>query len=162
MTGTGLEPTTIPEGAVVVDLDGSETADRALSWAARYAALEGRPLVIAHAIGMIGPEAGGLAFDSGASFMVLYDQMREDSEALVSAATEKVAGSEPSVAVTTVAEQDDPRRFILRLAGRASLVVMGSRGRGPLRRMLLGSVTAAVAGQAGSPVVVIPAHDEKG
>lgn len=151
----------IPHGSIVVGLDGSETADRALAWAARYAALEDRPLVIAHAFGPIGTqEAAGLAFDGGASFSLVYEQLQAGGEALVTGATEKVAESHPSVGTTTVVEHTDPRQLLLRLAEHASLVVLGSRGRGPFRSLLLGSVTAGVAGRADCPVVVIPARDE--
>jgi nucleotide-binding universal stress UspA family protein len=64
------------------------------------------------------------------------------------------------VNITAVVEDGDPRQLLLRLAEQASLVVMGSRGRGPFRSLLLGSVTAAVAGRASCPVVVIPPNDD--
>jgi nucleotide-binding universal stress UspA family protein len=57
----------IPNGAIVVGVDGSETADHAVARATRQASLEDRPLVIAHAFGAIGQaEAAGLHFDGGA------------------------------------------------------------------------------------------------
>src|SRR5438270_10401063 len=60
---SGSEPVAnpIPDDAIVVRVDGSDTADRALAWAARYATLEDRPLVIAHALGTIGTP-GAAAF----------------------------------------------------------------------------------------------------
>jgi nucleotide-binding universal stress UspA family protein len=155
-------PDTIPNDAILVGIDGSETADRALAWAARYAALEDCPLVIAYALGMIAtPEVSGFAFDGGARFVQLLEQVQEDGEALVAAAKAKVAESHPSVSVTTVVEHSDPRQLLLRLAENASLVVMGSRGRGAFRSLFLGSVTAGVTGRASCPVVVIPARDDE-
>jgi nucleotide-binding universal stress UspA family protein len=156
------EANVIPAGAIVVGVDGSETADRAVAWAARYASLEDRPLVIAYALGLVGtPEAAGLAFDAGgATFTLVYEQLQAAGEAVVAAATEKVGESHPSVVVSSVIEHSDPRQLLLRLADHASLVVMGSRGRGPFRSLFLGSVTAGVAGRAGCPVVVVPAGDE--
>jgi nucleotide-binding universal stress UspA family protein len=153
----------LPKGAIVVGVDGSETAERALAWAARHADLEGKTLVIAYALGFIGtPEAAGLAFDGGPSFAIIYEQLQAGGEELVAAATARVAESHPTVAVRTVVEDMDARQLLLRLAQNASLVVMGSRGRGALRSLFLGSVTAGVAGRAECPVVVIPARDEAG
>jgi len=160
MSGSERAADLVPSGAVVVGVDGSETAERALAWAARYAELEDRPLVIAHAVGLMGtPEAAGLTFDGGAGFTIVYEQLRADGEALVAAAAGEVAESRPSVAVSTVVEHSDARELLLRLAADASLVAMGSRGRGRFRSLLLGSVTAGVAGRTRCPVVVIPAHD---
>src|SRR5262249_41618052 len=84
------------------------------------------------------------------------------AEALVAEAREKVAESQPSVSITTVIEQSDPRQLLLRLAENAELVVMGSRGRGRFKSLFLGSVASGVAGQASCPVVVIPARDHTG
>jgi len=127
----------------------------------RMSPLEGRPLLIAHALGTIViPEAAGLAFDGGGTFALVYDQLQAEGEALVTAAAKQVAGSHGSVGVSTVVELADPRQLLLQLAERASIVVMGSRGRGAFRSLLLGSVTSGVAGRARCPVVVIPATDE--
>ncbi|MFC7495961.1 MULTISPECIES: universal stress protein [unclassified Nocardioides] len=161
MSETGTAQPSVPDGAVVVGVDGSETSDRALEWAARYAALEGRPLVIAHALGTIGaPEAAGMQFDGGATFALVYDQLRADGETIVAAATTKVADAHPSLETSTVIEHGDPRQLVLSLAEHASTVVMGSRGRGPFRSLVLGSVTATVAGRARCPVVVIPPAED--
>lgn len=156
------EPRTVPvpQGAVVVGIDGSATSERALAWAARYAELEGRPLLIAHALGFGAAEAAGMSFDGGASFALVHDQLRASGEALVTAAAAEVAESHPALAVTTVVEHQDPRQLMLVTAERASVLVMGSRGRGALRSLLLGSVASAVAGRAACPVVVIPATDD--
>ena len=45
-----MNDTTIPTGSIVVGVDGSEAAGRALDWAATQAHIEGRALVIAHAV----------------------------------------------------------------------------------------------------------------
>lgn len=48
----------------------------------------------------------------------------------------------------------DPRGVLIGLARQAHLIVMGSRGRGTVRSMLLGSVSAAVSKYASCPVAV--------
>ena len=158
MNGTERTSNPIPSGAVVVAVDGSETADRAVAWAAKYAASEDQPLVIAHAFDAIGrPEAMGVHHvDGGAMYAQLSENLRIGGEELVKAAIDKVGASYPSLSATSVVEDSDPRQMLLRLGEDASLLVMGSRGRGTFRSLVLGSVTAAVAGRVGCPVVVIP------
>src|SRR5690349_11065406 len=160
MDATTSKP--IPPGAVIVAVDGSETADRAVAWAAKYAAGEDRPLVLAHAFNTIGrPEAAGVHhLDGGVMYAQLAESLRTSGEQPVGVARDKVAESHPSVSITSVVEDADPRQMLLRLGEDASLLVMGSRGRGTFRSLLLGSVTAAVAGRVGCPVVVIPSRDE--
>jgi nucleotide-binding universal stress UspA family protein len=157
---SGGEPVSdsVPHGAVVVAVDGSEASDRAVAWGARYASLEDLPLVIAHTFGEPGaPHAAGWPqFDSAVTFAAIYEQLREGGQAVVDTAAATVAESYPTVSVSTVLEDGDPRHLLLRLAEDASLVVMGSRGRGPFRSLLLGSVTSTVAGRAHCPVVVMP------
>jgi nucleotide-binding universal stress UspA family protein len=53
---------------------------------------------------------------------------------------------EPAERIETVAEQE-----------RADLIVVGSRGRGPLRAALLGSTSRALAANARRPIVVVGA-----
>lgn len=158
MTASERTSNPIPSGAVVVAVDGSETAERAVAWAAKYASAEDRPLVVAHAFDAIGrPEAMGVHHvDGGAMYAQLYENLRIGGDELVKAAIDEVATSHPSVSVTSVVEDSDPRQMLLRLGNDASLLVMGSRGRGTFRSLVLGSVTAAVAGRVGCPVVVIP------
>lgn len=50
----------------------------------------------------------------------------------------------------------DPARVIAEVTDELDLLLMGSRGYGPLRRTLLGSVAAGVIGRAACPVAVLP------
>ena len=49
--------TEVPPNTVVVGVDGSETSDRAVEWAAEQARLEGRDLTLVHATGAVGASA---------------------------------------------------------------------------------------------------------
>ena len=51
---------------------------------------------------------------------------------------------------------NDPAAGLLAAARHVDLLVMGSRGRGPLRAAILGSVSHSVAQQAPCPVVILP------
>jgi nucleotide-binding universal stress UspA family protein len=48
----------------------------------------------------------------------------------------------------------DPREVLLDLSATAAMLVLGSRGRGPIRTLLLGSTSVALVRQAACPVVV--------
>jgi nucleotide-binding universal stress UspA family protein len=132
----------IPTGAVVVGVDGSTEATRAVVWAGRLARDEGRPLVILNAVGeLAGPTFGA------------HDLVREEAGRAGHHAT--------GVQVKTLVVTADPRQALLEAARQgAAAVVVGSRGRGPLRRLLLGSVSGTVARYAVSPVVVVRPHHQ--
>jgi nucleotide-binding universal stress UspA family protein len=49
-----------------------------------------------------------------------------------------------------------PRELLARASGELDLLVVGSRGYGPLRAVLLGSVSSALVRSAQSPLVVVP------
>jgi nucleotide-binding universal stress UspA family protein len=68
------------------------------------------------------------------------------------AAVERVA---PDLEVHHVFDVADPRQVLLQLSEGAAMVVVGSRGRGQLRTLLLGSVSIALVRHAHCPVVVI-------
>jgi nucleotide-binding universal stress UspA family protein len=79
-------------------------------------------------------------------------------EELLTTTAQKVRARCPSTEVHTRVITNDARQALLALAHRASIVVVGSRGHGPVRSLLLGSVSAAVARHAACPVVVVRPH----
>lgn len=131
-----MENTRIPPGTVVVGIDGSPSSDRALDWAIDLAVRERRQLTLAHGDGAAGEDCPLLAH-----------------------ARDRVAESAPDLTVNESAGAADPRTMLLELAEHASLLVVGSRGRGPVASLVLGSVSAAVVRHAPCPVVVVrPGH----
>ncbi len=112
----------------MVAVDGSEHADRAVRWAAEQAALEHRPLLV----------------------VSVGDDVRSLADTAAASARRRHSG----VSVTSLARRGDPRATLIELSPRARMLVMGSRGRGTLKSILLGSVSAAVSANAECPVVV--------
>lgn len=127
--------TAIPQGSIVVAVDGSKHADRALYWAAEQATRERRPLVV-------------LTADGTAAH-------RTNAEAVA-----RARAAAPDVEVTGLTAADDPRSTLVDLSRDAHLLVLGSRGRGTIRSMLLGSVSATVSRLSYAPVVVCRPTDE--
>lgn len=148
-----MENTLIPPGTIVVGLDGSPSADRALDWAIDQAVREHRPLTLAH--GLDPASSVWLDPTGGADYRALSEAQLQDREDMLSRARARIADRAPTVPVHEAVWASDPRVTLLDLSDEASLVVVGSRGRGPLRSMLLGSVSASVARHAACPVVVV-------
>jgi nucleotide-binding universal stress UspA family protein len=152
----------IAAGSVVVGTDGSGHAERAVVWAARQAHAEGRPLDVVHAYGRVG--VGELAWlgTPGLDQSVLARALREAGETLVAEAREIAVLEFPGLVVRTHVLDTDARDALVEAAGSAYLVVLGSRGRGPLRTMVLGSVSESVARHAQCPVVVCRPPEPRG
>lgn len=125
----------IHPGSIIVAVDGSDHAERAVHWAATQASLEGRRLLVV-AVG-------------------------EDARSIADHAASLIRSLQPGLAVRTLCGDGDPRRVLIELSGQGHLIVLGSRGRGAIKSMLLGSVSVAVSAHAVCPVVVCrPAHDQ--
>jgi nucleotide-binding universal stress UspA family protein len=139
-------------GAVVVAVDGSEHAEDALAWAADHAALHHRPLAV---VSVWEPVPSMWLDTTGINHTVLYAELASAGADRVKVAAEKARSLHPELSIETAVGRGDVRGELLRLSKRASLLVLGSRGRGPIRSLLLGSVSAAVARHALGPVVGI-------
>jgi len=139
-TSTGRQ-TDLPR-RIVVGVDGSEEADAALDWAARLAGRTGACLEI---VTSFGPE---YAF-------VSPDEARLACDDLLETRAGRVAGIDPEVTVTTKAAQGSVDRILVSESTRADLLVVGSRGLGGFRGLLLGSVGRKCVHGASCPVVVV-------
>ncbi|GEP39451.1 universal stress protein [Nocardioides psychrotolerans] len=144
----------VPAGSIVVGIDGSPWSDDALDWAIEQAALEQRTLTIVHAIMAMGTQAVGLYGSSGLDYGRLLNDARADAQALLSAAAAHAHERDPHLRVHDVLSVSDPRTVLLALGEHAAMVVVGSRGRGPVASLLLGSVSVSVSKHAPCPVVV--------
>ena len=139
-------------GTIVVGVDGSPSARRALAWAADQAACERRPITLVHAVG---PQGGVWMDQAGFDTRVGLEHMQTASQRLLADARADVARRAPELEVHEILRVADPRDVLLDLSREAAMVVVGSRGRGPMRTLLLGSVGVAVTRHAECPVVVL-------
>jgi len=138
---------------IVVGVDGSECARDALVRAAKEAALRGARLQVVCAW-EIPPAvyAGGLA---PAIDQATLDGFRENAEAVVREAVAEVERVQPSVPCEGEALEGQPAEVLLDQARDASLIVVGTRGRGGFASLLLGSVSQQVVHHAPCPVLVV-------
>ena len=137
------------EGRVVVGFDGSDTAQRAVSWAVTEATARGRGLVLVHAV-MPPVATGGLGVGLPPS-LDLVEQL--ESQAL--AQLDEFASGLTGVDVSTAVAIGAPSAVLLEASETADMVVIGSRGRGGFSGLLLGSVSGQVSAHAECPVAVI-------
>ncbi|WP_182525961.1 universal stress protein [Nocardioides dongkuii] len=142
----------VPAGTVVVGVDGSDGSARAVRWAAVEAGLTHRPLTLVNGFTVQGTvwlaEAG---IDSEA----LAKAIRDEAATMLEKARDEALALHPDLDVRGLVVGTDARDALEELSRSAAVLVVGSRGRGPVRSLLLGSVSVAVSKQAHCPVVVV-------
>lgn len=126
---------------VIAAVDGSTHSRDALDWAAHEAFGRGLPLTVVH-VRLLTRRTGQEA------------QQREADEILAES-VRRVDRIAPGLRPTTLAPLDFPSAALVSLSREASLVVVGSRGLGGFRSLVLGSNSLATASMAKCPVVVI-------
>ncbi|WP_328531077.1 universal stress protein [Nocardioides sp. NBC_00368] len=130
------------EPRVVVGVDGSEPNRAAVAYAIAEAAASGRPLVPVGAVQHLVRHAED-ALD-GRHWSVLAEIERQ------------VAAEHPEVSTVPLIEFDHPVPALLGYADVEDLLVVGKRGLGGARRLLVGSTAMRVAGRSLGTVVVVP------
>jgi nucleotide-binding universal stress UspA family protein len=144
-----VDDVTAPLGRIVVGVDGSEHARAALRWAQREARLRGHELTAVLAWGLFNQLHAG----RGTSFDPDYGP--SDAAAALAAVVEQTVGSADAADVEQLVVCDLPARALLDLAQGADLLVVGPRGRGALRELMLGSVSQACLHHAPCPVAIV-------
>jgi len=136
---------------VVVAVDGSPHADRALDLAIEMAAKFQVPLVAVHVV--VPPYVPPEPYATGSAGLELA--IREYGEHVAKQAAEKASAATISAAWRV--ETGSPAEMLVETAQAegADLIVVGSRGQGALRRVLLGSVSDRVVRISTIPVLVV-------
>jgi nucleotide-binding universal stress UspA family protein len=135
---------------IVVGTDGSDTSQNALTYAFAQADLRGCELVIVHAWWL--DLSGGRLIEVAAT---TAEKLDEGQRALLEQQVAGLASRHPDVVTRQVVVRDDAAELLTRLSADAELVVVGSRGRGGFRSLLLGSVSQRVLHMAQCPVAVV-------
>ncbi|WP_181410902.1 universal stress protein [Nocardioides humi] len=87
----------------------------------------------------------------------LEEELRRAGVRVVARAEDHVRQRHPGIEPTSIRVTADARELLVALSRRAALLVVGARGLGRVRALLLGSVSSAVVRQAHCPVVVVRA-----
>ncbi len=166
-------------GGIVVGVDDSPGARKALAWAVTEARLRGAALRVVHVhkpeeltaplyfpsqhTGP-GPLPGSTEEPSTAelaSVLRAQDVLREAADARAEELVDELLGEVGVAGVevqSTVVQERHPADALVELSSDADLLVVGSRGRGGFHGLMLGSVTHALVLHAVCPVVVVPSQ----
>jgi len=144
---------------ILVAIDGSPDSDQALTQAIDLAESEHTRLTLFSAVVM--PPSTAYVGVSGEVVANLSRDAEAEAESLLRSAVERVPDQ---VSVSAVQSGDPVRPALLRQikTGQHDLVVMGSRGRGAVRSVLLGSVSHYVLHHSPVPVLIVHAESERG
>ncbi|GHE49268.1 universal stress protein [Streptomyces capitiformicae] len=134
---------------LVVGVDGSDSSLQAVDWAVDEAARLGLPLRLVYASLWERYEAGRPSFST--------DRPAEEvmAQHIAASAAERARLRNPEVKVSSDVLPDDAVSTLLHAAHESFALVTGSRGRGGVAGILLGSVSLTVAARAVCPVVVV-------
>ncbi|MEU0242057.1 universal stress protein [Nocardiopsis sp. NPDC006198] len=145
----------LPSPKVAVGVDGSPTGRSALEWATAEAVRRGVPLYVVHALSM--PLV--VSVYTGPTRFPASEEIADQGRRILAEAAEHARSLRPEVDVQTILALEEPPLALLHRTGPHDLVVVGTRGLGPVRSALAGSAGVRLASHAECPVVVVPAPE---
>jgi nucleotide-binding universal stress UspA family protein len=138
---------------ILVGVDGSEPASRALEWAMKEAVAHHAPLTVI--------TVNQVAASTWTGNPIVYPEDRaaqetdrQAAEKAVAEAAARLGGAGPPP-VTIRAVSGTPARVLIEASRDADLLVVGSRGGGGFATLMMGSTSSQVVHHAHCPVVVI-------
>jgi len=138
---------------VVLGYDQSPVSDLALEWAAQAALDRVVPLEI---VVCWDPPATNIGAGMGVGVDTqVIAELRDEAEKFLATAIEKASGLAPDLSVRGEVMVSGAAAALVERSKSASMVVVGSHGRGGFAGLLLGSVSRQVAAHARCPVAVI-------
>lgn len=138
-------------GRIVVGIDGSEHAARALAWAAREAKLRKSTIVLVHSWEFPPPMPDGQGWFAPADVQGIAERIVDDAKATL----------DDDLVVETEISGETPGHALVHASRGADMLVVGARGRGGFAGLLLGSVSQQVAHHAHCPVVIVRGEPER-
>jgi nucleotide-binding universal stress UspA family protein len=139
-----------PVGVIGCAFDGSAEARHALRYAAELAPRLEADIQI---IGVHQPVAFGVSASGTFGYRSANDALREALQAKLDEARDQL---DSGAGATTLLLEGPAAATLVTQSAKLDLLVAGSRGYGPVRRVLVGSVSRALVREASCPVVVVP------
>ena len=144
---TSTKPDSGPR-RIVVGVDASDNAEKALQWAANYASTVGATLDVIHAWHLA---------DEFAWIQPLPPPAGETdvAEKALDRLIQRILGKNNGLIATQRVIHGQPAKVLVRESTGADMLVIGSRGLGDIAGTLLGSVSRACASHANCTVVIV-------
>jgi nucleotide-binding universal stress UspA family protein len=128
---------------IVVGVDGSPTSLEALEWAVREARLRGATLEVVHASYF------------RQVFLDSFPGAKEGERSILDAALARAKAMAPDIRLVGRFGDPPAAQVLVEVSKDADLLVVGSRGLGPLKEFSMGSVSHDCARHAQCPLVII-------
>jgi len=134
---------------IVVGVDGSPASGLALSWAVRDAEARGLPVlaISTYAIPAMASSAPGYVSD--------LDGLADECRSLLASDIAAAAKGHPMVQFESKVVEGPAALVLIEASRNASVLIVGSRGRGGFAGLLLGSVSQQCVTHAICPVIVV-------
>jgi nucleotide-binding universal stress UspA family protein len=142
---------------ILVALDGSEHADQALTVALDLATKYRSHLILLTVFQPVYLPTSGFNPSAAEVMLDFAKTQKKHAEQVLSKAKQNVKKEHPTLQITTTLVEGRPADMIIATAEDESvnLIVMGSRGLGGIRQLVLGSVSDRVADSAACPVLIV-------
>lgn len=136
------------EAVVVVGVDGSPQSVEALRWGARLAPAYGASVKVVGAWENPPEYANFVHFED--------DRFDELARERVDRTVREAFGEDVPAGLSTVVEFGRPAKVLMRHGEGAEMLVVGRRGHGGFKGLLMGSTSSACVAHAPCPVLVLP------
>ena len=140
---------------IIVGVDGSAHSRRALVRAAKEAGVHHAPLTVLTVHQAVVGYSGAPVVYPGD--LAETEKAREAAQAETDKMLAELDGPRPE-AVTVKAVHGVPAEELINASRDADMLVLGSRGAGGFKHLLMGSVSSQVTHHAHSPVLIVPAE----
>lgn len=142
-------------GGIIVGIDGSQASGIVLRWALREAAIHGDSVTAVHAY--LPLDATWAALPEVALASIPVETFEQEAKQRAQATLDDcVVAVDTDVDVRRQVVAGRPADVLIEASRDADLLVVGSRGHGGFRGLLLGSVSHQVVTHAVVPTVVVP------
>lgn len=141
-------------GRIVVGVDGSSHAERAVDWALEESRGHGDDVVLVHAWQY--PAVQITAYAGKTLPVFGRDDLKKLANETLVRVADGVRKRAPDVHVDSLLVEGDPAATLVDKSAGARLLVLGTRGLGGFKGMVLGSISSSCARYAHCPVVIVP------
>lgn len=139
---------------IVVGVDGSTGAGRAVGWALDEARIRGDRVLLVHAWQF--PAVGVTTYAGDPLPVFGRDDIEKLAAAVLAEATDAAKAAQPGIDVEARLVEGHPGAVLVEVSADARLLVVGSRGLGGFKGLLMGSVSSSCSHHARCPVVIVP------